>query len=256
MHKSQILWDESKCRLCLKCVDACPQNAIKHEHGRIVIDFAACDGCQICVKECGQSALKNEGKRMDLNEIIREVLKDRDFYEESGGGVTLSGGEVLAQADFALELLKELKALGVHTALETTGYAPQDVFEQFLPHVDLFLFDVKHMDCLKHEKHTGVKNDVIRVNLQCALNQHKSIIARIPVIPGFNDSLEDAQAFVNYFNEIGLCEVNLLPYHKFGEMKYRQLNRDYPMGDVKNLHPEDLLAYQSVFTQAKIKATF
>ena len=193
---------------------------------------------------------------MSIQEIVRIVLQDRDFYEESGGGITLSGGEVLAQIDFAIDLIKSLKEHNIHIAIETTGYAHPDQFKRILPFVDLFLFDVKHTDNTKHRKHTHVDNIWIKINLNHAIEAQKKLIARIPIIPSFNDTLEDAKSFVNYFKEIGIHDVNLLPYHNFGELKYKQLSRAYALSGVKNYHPEDLSDYLEVFTDAQINASF
>ena len=256
LQKTQILWDEHTCAHCLTCVEVCPRNAIQHLNERIVIDFNACDGCMKCVDICSKSALRAEGKDMSVQEIVRIVLQDRDFYDESGGGVTLSGGEVLAQIDFAIDLIKALKEHNIHIAIETTGYAHPDQFKRILPYVDLFLFDVKHTDSTKHRNDTHVDNIWIKINLKLAIEAQKKIIARIPIIPDFNDTVEDAKAFVAYFKEIGIHEVNLLPYHNFGELKYKQLNRVYRLSSVKNYHPEDLSDYLEVFTDAQVKASF
>lgn len=132
------------------------------------------------------------GEFQSLDYIMSEVIKDKDFYEESGGGVTLSGGEVLAQHEFSIALLKQLKEQNIHTACETTGYAPPDIFESFIENVDLLLFDIKHYDSQKHYAYTKVNNEKIIFNLKTAIKQGKDVIIRIPVIPGVNNSLKDA----------------------------------------------------------------
>lgn len=256
LHKTQVLWDERKCTHCLTCIEVCPQKAIQHLNEKIVIDFNACDSCVKCVDSCSKTALRAEGKDISVQEIVKIVLQDRDFYEESGGGVTLSGGEALAQIDFAIDLIKALKEHNIHITIETTGYTHPDQFKRILPYVDLFLFDVKHTDSTKHRNHTHVDNVWIKINLKLAIEAQKKVIARIPIIPNFNDTIEDAKAFVAYFQELGIQEVNLLPYHNFGELKYKQLNRVYTLSGVKNYHPEDLSDYLKVFTEAQINASF
>lgn len=189
---------------------------------------------------------------MSVDDVLKEVMKDIDFYEESGGGVTLSGGEVLAQPAFAELLLSECKKKGLHTALETTGYAAHEVFVSVTEYADLLLFDMKHHDSKKHQLYTGVPNEQILENMKWAAEHGKEVIARIPVIPGVNDSIEDAHAFCALLHETGISQVNLLPFHQFGEKKYEQLHMNYEMKDVKALHPEDLTKYAGVFEAAKL----
>jgi pyruvate formate lyase activating enzyme len=201
-------------------------------------------------------ALSTMGQYKTVSEIMSEVIKDIDFYEESGGGVTLSGGEVLLQAEFAIELLQELKNKGIHTACETTGYASFEVFKQFVTNVDLLLFDMKHYDREKHHKSTGVYNDVIIENMKYAALIGKTIISRIPVIPGFNNSLEDATNFSNLLNEIGIKKVNLLPFHQFGQKKYELLGIPYQMENVSQLYPEDLEEFKQIFLKQGLDCSF
>ncbi|MGT2934592.1 glycyl-radical enzyme activating protein [Streptococcus castoreus] len=202
--------------------------------------------------------LKTEtiGQEKTVEEIITEVLKDRDFYEESGGGMTLSGGEIFAQFDFALALLKAAKEMGLHTAIETTAYAKHEQFVTLMGYVDFIYTDLKHYDQLRHRKVTGVPNELIIKNIHYAFKAGKEIVLRIPVIPDFNDSLEDAQAFSELFNQLNINQVQLLPFHQFGENKYQLLGRDYHMAGVKVYHPEDLEDYQNVFLSHKIHCYF
>lgn len=193
------------------------------------------------------------GEYKTIAEIVTEVMKDKPFYEESGGGITLSGGEVLYQAAFAIELLKELKNRKIHTACETTGYAGSEVFEEFISFVDLLYFDIKHYDSAKHKSSIGVPNEQIIKNLQTAVRTHSGLVVRIPVIPFFNDSLSDAEEFAKLFNEIGVDQIELLPFHQFGEKKYEYLNREYTMHDIPQLHTEDLEPYKAVMDAAGIE---
>ena len=199
---------------------------------RSVVFFKGCPlRCYWCANPESQNAhpeemynpqkkkMKTVGKMQTVDQIMEEVLKDLPFYQESGGGVTLSGGEVLFQADFALDLLKALKAQNVHTAIETTGYCKADTFQEIAQYVDLIYFDIKHYDNEKHRQGTGVKQDIILQNLSYAI-QHHQIIVRIPIIPGYNDSLEDAKEFAKLFTLYGVQNIELLPFHQFGEKKY------------------------------------
>lgn len=243
----QILWDEEKCVRCQSCVHNCPQKAVTLTDNRIQIDTALCVGCQTCVGSCPAKALTAEGEEKTLEEVLDFCMQDFDFYEESGGGVTLSGGEVLTHPEFATELLKALKEKGIHTALETTGFARAEIFERLLSYVDLLLFDCKHHNSEKHRSVVGVPAEQIHANMQTALSKGIPVIARIPVIPGFNDQLTDAQAFCKLLKDLGVEDVNLLPFHQFGENKYRLLGITYAYKNTPAYHPEDLKEYQNIF---------
>ena len=202
----------------------------------------------------GKDTIVGEEKTVD--EIISEVLKDIDFYEESGGGITLSGGEIFAQFEFALAILKSAKEVGLHTAIETTAYVEEDKFRSLIEYVDFIYTDLKHYNNIRHRKVTGVANNLIIKNIHYAFTNHKTIVLRIPVIPDFNDSLSDAEEFSKLFNELNINQVQLLPFHQFGENKYALLNRKYQMETFSALHPEDLLDYQQVFLDHNINCFF
>lgn len=199
-----------------------------------------------------KKALATVGEYKSIDAILMEVLKDQPFYEESGGGVTLSGGEVLYQADAAIKLLKKLKQNGIHTACETTGYVQTEVFEDFLRNVDLLYFDIKHYDSAAHKRGVGVPNELILKNLSVAIHQHPNVVVRIPIIPFYNDRLTDAEGFVKLFCTLGVQHVELLPFHQFGENKYQYLDREYAMRDIPQLHTEDLKDFQAVLAEAAI----
>lgn len=253
----QILYDEKKCHYCKRCVSVCPVGAIvMGEDSRIHVDFDKCRGCLSCVSSCPGKALTNEGEYRSVEEVFEICMQDEDFYLESGGGVTISGGEGMTQPDFVEKLVQKLKDRGVHTAIETTGYASEKVFQRLAPQFDLLLFDVKQYDARKHKEGTGVTNERILSNLKWAKEQGLSILPRIPVIPGFNDSLEDAAGIAKLLQEIGLGTVQLLPFHQMGERKYELLNKDYELKKVKALHPEDLEEYRQAFVERGVDAYF
>lgn len=252
----QITCDKSKCIKCLHCLDTCLCDSISLKEERITIDAYSCISCFKCIKGCSKQALTVEGKYYTVSEVLKEVLKDELFYEESGGGVTLSGGEVLQQHAFAIELLKQLKEKNIHTACETTGYASNKIFKEFIENVDLLLFDMKHYDREKHLTGTKVYNDKIIANLATAIYKRKDVIIRIPVIPDFNNSLEDAQGFCDLLKTIGAKKVNLLPFHQFGQKKYILLNKSYELQNVIQLHEEDLIDYKQVFIENGLDCTF
>jgi pyruvate formate lyase activating enzyme len=198
--------------------------------------------------------LVRDSRDYSVDEVVRTCLQDLPFYEESGGGVTLSGGEAMVQHRFTSRLLGALRARGVHTAIETTGYAAPAIFERILGEVDLPIIDVKHWDRTQHERWTGVANDLPLRNLTTAVAGGGPLLVRIPVIPGVNASLADAYEFCRVLAPIGVRDVQLLPFHQFGERKYELLGWDYRMAGVAPLHEEDLAEYIAAFREHGIRA--
>lgn len=180
------------------------------------------------------------GKPVTVAEVVAEVRKDAPFFARSGGGVTLGGGEPLAQAEFARGILMECRAQGIHTAIETCGHVSWPAFEAMLPWTDLFLFDLKHLDVLKHRSHTGGDVDVILANLRRLAAARARVTVRVPVVPDFNDTPEDIRAIADRAVALGVQELHLLPYHRFGQGKYRLLGRQYRLASDKRV-PEDML---------------
>lgn len=230
--------------------------AISCKEGEIHIDEELCQGCLNCVSTCLQSALSNEGETKEIEEIVRIALQDKDFYEESGGGITISGGEGMSQPYFLKELVKELKKHNLHLAIETTGYIPKETFHELAPLFDLLLFDVKHYDTNRHFEDTGVHNEQIINNLKWATHQGLEILPRIPVIPSFNNSIQDAAGLASLLTEIGLKKVQLLPFHQFGERKYEMMHKEYAYKNVRALQKEDLIEYQNEFIKKGLDCIF
>lgn len=243
----QLTYNLSVCQHCLTCLHQCPTQAITHTQNKIHFDSKKCTLCLQCIEACPMQAIDKEGEDKAIEDIVQEVLKDVPFYEESGGGVTFSGGEFLSQPKAALELACQLKAHHLHLACETTGFCAHDTFKKVIAPFDLLLFDMKQHDPKKHQQYTGVSNDLIIKNLTYAIKQGKDVIARIPVIPCVNDDLTDARQFSQLLQRIGIKRVDLLPFHQFGQNKYELLDQSYEMKDVPALHPEDLKAYQQIF---------
>lgn len=241
---TDLLFQPEKCIGCGSCARICPQSAIKVLDGRLNFHRELCRNCGECAKLCYAEARIIKGRRMNTDEILKEVLKDSLFYSRSGGGVTLGGGEPLAQPDFAASILKRLKSQGLHTAMETSGYAQWRDIEKVLDYVDLFLYDVKHLDPHVHREVTGVDNQLILANLRRLTQYGGRVILRTPVIPGFNDSTEQLLAIGRYSLEVGIQEMHLLPYHRFGAGKYRLLSRDYPFQGVRELAKEKIEAFK------------
>lgn len=197
-----------------------------------------------------------EGEWKTVDEVFDICIQDLPFYEESGGGVTLSGGEVLFAPDFAVALMEKLKTEHIHIALETTGYAAPEVFDRVTALADLLLFDVKHWDEQRHIAGTGVSNQPILANLKRAIANGTEVLPRIPVIPDFNDSLDDATGLAALLHKAGATRAQLLPFHQFGENKYNRLHKTYEYAGVPAYHPEDLEDYRNIFIENNIEAFF
>lgn len=252
----QILYDEDKCSHCLNCVKSCLHDAIDHLHNRIVIDTNKCKNCLTCVSHCPHDALSHEGEYKEVKEIVDICMQDIDFYEESGGGITISGGEGMSQPLFLKELVKELKNNHLHIAIETTGYIQPAIFKELAVMFDLLLFDVKHYDSNQHYLGTHVHNELIINNLKWAIENNIEVLPRIPVIPDFNASLKDAKGLADLLVSLGISKVQLLPFHQFGEKKYTLLNREYALKNKKALYPEDLKDYQKIFLDKGLHCFF
>lgn len=254
--QAEILWDEKKCIGCHHCLNICPQKAVVLKAGKISVNPSKCTGCGKCFRECPGKALKNEGEMKTVKEVMDVVMQDLPFYEESGGGITLSGGEMLAQPEFARSLLLEAKKNGLHTCCETTGFAKKEIFASVIENIDTILFDVKHWNSVIHREGTAVGNELILSNLKYAIEQGKDVLPRIPVIPGFNDFPEDAANLARVIKEAGGTRCQLLPFHQFGENKYDQLGREYAYRNVNAYHREDLEEYRQTFIDHGIDAFF
>jgi pyruvate formate lyase activating enzyme len=237
---AQLCWVSMKCvgiEECGKCLDACAKGAVspgqfsQHAATRksiqhIHIDRTICDDCGDCAEVCYRNALYMCGTDYTVEDLLHRVLKDRPFYEQSGGGVTISGGEPLSQPEFVLQLLKRLKECGIHTALDTTGHTKYDVIEKVLPYTDLFLYDLKHMDSGRHKTMTGVPNERILENAHKIAQAGGRMQIRVPVIPDFNDSPDSIRETGIFSKSLGdaVTVIQLLPYHNLGVMKYHRIH--------------------------------
>jgi len=226
-HKEIMIYDV-RCIGCKKCVEACPVGAIAFtERGR-EIDWDKCDNCLECARVCPSKAIECVGDYMTVDEVVKKVEDDRTFYENSNGGMTVSGGEALIQSEFVREVLKKCREKGIHTALDTTGNAPWQDIENVLEYVDLVLQDIKHMDTEMHKKGTGVGNELILENAR-KIAKSVRIWIRIPLIPDYNDSESNIRNVAEFASHIGAEKVSVLPYHDLGSSKYPKLGRIYPM---------------------------
>ena len=237
----------SVCTKCGRCMEICKVKATSLTDEGTRTNRKVCTGCGKCVDVCVSGARKIYGKEMSVEEVYREVLKDRAYYQNSGGGVTVSGGEPLIQADFVDELLKRCQEIGIHTCIETCGYADSEAWNKVLPYTNLVLFDLKLMDPTAHQKWTGKSNEKILRNLKLVSCSGVPIVMRIPVIPGINDSEENITDTALYIKNLGLRQVNLLPYHKYGEGKYVMLDRQYSLSELKPPEDSELEKLANIF---------
>ncbi len=225
----EIMYWETRCSGCGSCVVACSAGALRMERGRPVSTGKPCAVCGECVEVCPSGARGVSGRTVTPRETLAEVLKDNVFFEQSGGGVTFSGGEPLAQPRFLEEALRLCKDAGLSTAVDTCGFAPWAVIDRIIPAVDLFLYDLKLMDDDAHRKYVGASNAVILDNLRRLAERKAPVVARLPVIPGVNDDSDNIQKAGEFLAGVGVPEVSLLPYHEIGKEKYARLGRDYPL---------------------------
>lgn len=220
----QLQYMKNKCSSCFKCLNVCPQQAHYLNHGNHQIDFQKCKQCGKCVSTCPTGALEMAGIWMEPVEILSEVMQDEIFFKESGGGITVSGGEPMQQPDFLYELLKLFKENGLSTALETSGFGKSADYERIVPYVDQFLWDYKLTDPDLHKHYTGVKNDLILKNLDLVYGLGGRILLRCPLIPDINDNQEHFKGIASIIKKYpGLQGYEIMPYHKLGTSKTERL---------------------------------
>jgi pyruvate formate lyase activating enzyme len=241
--RSQLLFFAERCIACGRCLATCPSGAARRDgDGRIAHDPALCQGCGGCLESCYADARRLFGRSMTVAEVMLEVLRDRAFYRQSGGGVTVSGGEPTGQAEFVGELLRECRRRGLHTAMETCGHCSWPELAGIAEHLDLALYDVKHMDSDAHRGLTGVPNDLILANLRrLAALGTVEIQVRVPVIPGYNDGRQNIAALAEFIAGLpGVAGVEMLAYHPYGTGKYARCGREAMLKHLEPPAPERL----------------
>ncbi|MNM50964.1 4-hydroxyphenylacetate decarboxylase activating enzyme [compost metagenome] len=250
--KPVLMYQSMNCIHCGKCISACKIGAISFSNKNF-IDRDICTACGECVNVCPTSALTLKGKKMTVEQVIKELKKDAIVYRRSGGGITLSGGEPLVQSEFARELLKACKAQGWHTAIETTAYANTEVIEDVFPYIDLALMDIKSVDSDMHKKYTGVPNEKILENAKLVSKITKMVV-RVPLVPDFNSSEKDILELCDYVKTLNdINTVHLLPYHTYGENKYDLLGRDYLMKKTRAFALGEVEKLQKIIEEQGIK---
>ncbi len=229
--KSTVVWYAVKCIGSQACVRACPEDALEMTPEGLRIDHEKCDVCGKCEDACPTNAVKVMGKVWSSDDLVQELLRDKVFFETSNGGVTLSGGEATYQADFAIELAIGLQQEGVHVALDTSGYCSEKVLRDFLPHVDMVLYDLKVMDSDKHKEFTGVPLDRVLENARIISESKKRLWIRSPVIPEYTDAEENIRAIARFIVEnIPTIErYDLLAFNRMCIDKYALFDLEYPL---------------------------
>ncbi len=271
-YQPQLCYMSEKCIGAKKCgrscIISCKKGAIKLGKKSkslnsdeilqlITIDHSICDNCGKCTEKCYEGALYICGKDYTVSEVMKRIMADKPFYDTSGGGLTISGGECLSQPDFAFELLKETKEKGINTAVDTTGFIKWEILERLLPYSDLFLYDLKNMDSKAHQIVTGVPNELILENAKKLASAGKKLQIRIPVIPSFNNSKENMMKTAVFCKEIGdaVTQIQLLPYHNMGRSKYFMLNDNARIFEAIPPSDEEMKRHKEIFEHFGLKVT-
>lgn len=226
-RQPEIMVFGTRCIGCRKCVETCLRGAITLTDRVSTIDWKKCNRCLDCARVCPSGAIEQIGRYVSVEELVDELARDALFYSNSKGGVTFSGGEPLLQWRFVKEACQQCKEKGIHTALDTSGYARWDIIEQILEYTDLVLYDVKHTDNLKHIHGTGKSCEIILHNLEKTAAMVRTWL-RVPLVPTFNDSESFLKDISQVARKLGVEKISLLPYHEWGKSKYAGLGRPYP----------------------------
>jgi len=253
--KPELGFISARCNKCRKCITACPEGALTFDRS-LEIDRSRCTCCGKCTEVCYPEALTIFGKEMSVEEVFRVVKRDDIFYRSSHGGVTVSGGEPLMQPSFVYSLFKLCREAGIHTCLDTSGYADTESLKKVLTVTDMVLFDIKHINPEIHRRYTGKNNEPVLRNARIVALSGVSMVCRLPLIPGVNDTPENIEGTVRFLSEIGDdIPIEILPYHRLGKPKYEALGRAYPMEGVTPPPREHVENVKRAFETLGAKAT-
>lgn len=222
-----IMYKKEKCIHCGQCVKHCPQHAITLSETALKVDYDVCNHCLLCVDGCCTEALHTKSIVYTTEEVIKGIEKDCDFYKRSGGGVTLSGGEILSHGEFAIEVAKKCREKNISVAIDTSGFGEYKTLEKLVSIADVVLYDLKHMDREKHKKYTGVYPDIIWENLSHLSRKPElrdKVIIRIPFIHGVNDDKKNIEQILRFMKQYGFKRINILPYHGMGISKGKEVD--------------------------------
>lgn len=246
LKHQEIMFDVKKCVLCGKCVAVCPQkcHSLDEKH---IFDRNRCIGCGACAEVCPTKAIELYGKEMSADEVFQEIIRDKVFYDTSNGGVTISGGEPLYQPEFTAEILRKCQENGIHTAIETSGFAKKEALLSVVEHCDLVLFDIKETDEALHERYTGVPFKKVLENLSLISEKGIPFIIRAPIIPTLNDRESHFRALNSIRNSMVCCQgIQIMPYHKTGSYKYELLQRDYSCDEISEPSKEIIGTWENI----------
>lgn len=237
----EMISDFSKCIGCRECISACQFEALTLENKTISKQEELCTNCYECLEICPALVFETTGYTASTQELVEEIKKDIPFFDQSGGGITFSGGEPLLQAQALINLLKECGKLSIHRTVDTSGFAATSTILNVAEQTDLFLIDLKLMDSTAHKKHTGVTNELILKNIRALAEINSKIIIRIPLIPGINDHEENIKSTAIFVSSLpGDIAVEVLPYHSIASSKYNKLQMNYPGKNIPPSSKDDL----------------
>ena len=239
-NQPEIAFYENVCIRCGRCVQACPTGAQELVDNERAICWDRCDNCGECTAVCPSMALRMIGRWTSLDEVLREVEKDRAYYQHSGGGVTLSGGEPTLQLPFIRHLIRICRDVGIRVALDTSGFLDWPLLESIVDEVDLFLYDIKHMDEREHIRLTGVSNRSILDNLRRVAERGREITVRVPVIPGCNTAPRNLEKTADYLSSLSISRVDLLPYNEAAGSRYRSIGKDYALESLERCSQDEM----------------
>ncbi len=242
----------AKCIACGECVCACPNNCLRLTANGLQVDRERCVRCFSCISACPTKALIKKGEEMSAEELLRKALADRDFYDESGGGVTVSGGEPLLQSRVVAEFLRLSKTEGLHTAIETSGCAPREALDQVLPCCDLVYIYIKHADLGMHRSIVGQDTSLIHNNLRYLAGTGKEVVVRVPMIPGYNMDEESIDQLVDLLQPLAL-PVELLLFHQLGKNKYHSVGKKYDLAEARPLDESEISVVRDTLVAAGLR---
>ncbi|HUA62999.1 MAG TPA: glycyl-radical enzyme activating protein [Verrucomicrobiae bacterium] len=252
--RPEVLYYEERCRHCGDCAAACPQKNIRLSGG-VLTAGDRCAHCGTCAEVCVAEARRVAGRTVTVPELLAEVEKDLVFFDDSAGGVTLSGGEPASQADFAIDFLEACRSRGIHTAIETCGVAGLETFLRLASSADLVFFDLKFIDREAHRLYAGASNTIILRNLKAILDAGIRPVVRIPVVPGINDTAAETGHFAWFLAGLPVQGVELMPFHRVGQDKYRRLGRLCPVAEVQEPSPEEMAHFHDALSSAGVEVS-
>ena len=242
----QLMFRVNRCKASNACLDVCPQSAI-HWENESITNWETCDNCGKCAEACFSGAREMVGRIVSVEQLMEEIERDIPFYDQSGGGVTFTGGEPMFQREFLLASLLACKKQELHTIVDTSGHASWDGFELIYPLVDLFLYDLKLMSNTKHKQYTSVSNQLILDNLRKLSTTRAHIIVRIPLIPGVNDDQENIKLSASFLAGLPYLDgVELMPYHEIGMAKYQALGMEYKLKNTRSSTSQHIIEMEKI----------